>query len=110
MSILSLSIQSERTFLKQLHKFYDDIYSYVQLHFKSIIDKIKRRSSKQEKITDITVSIDGTWKRRGHVSNYGLVFVIDFHSGLCIDFEVMSLFCEACTRKRLISSETKFRK
>ncbi|CAF1475225.1 unnamed protein product, partial [Rotaria sordida] len=109
MSTLSLSIQSERTFLKQLHKFYDDMYSYAQQHFTSIIDKIKRRS-KQEKIIDITVSIDGTWKRRGHVSNYGLVFVIDVHSGLCIDFEVMSLFCEACTRKRSILSETKFRK
>ncbi|CAF3224215.1 unnamed protein product, partial [Rotaria sp. Silwood2] len=109
MSTLSLSIQSERTFLKQLHKFYDDMYCYAQQHFTSIIDKIKRRS-KQEKIIDITVSIDGTWKRRGHVSNYGLVFVIDVHSGLCIDFEVMSLFCEACTRKRSILSGTKFRK
>ena len=110
MSLLSLSIQSERTFLNQLHKFYDDIYDYAQLHFKSIIDKIKGRNSKHKNIIDITVSIDGTWKRRGHVSNYGIVFVIDVRSGLCIDFEVMSLFCAACTRKRSLSSETEFRK
>jgi hypothetical protein len=110
MSTLSLSIQSERTFLNQLHKFYDDIYGFAQQHFKTIIDKIKSRSRKQEKIIDIIVSIDGTWKRRGHVSNYGIVFVIDVQSGLCIDFEVMSLYCEACTRKRSRLSEAKFLK
>jgi mRNA-degrading endonuclease RelE of RelBE toxin-antitoxin system len=110
MSMLSLSIQSERTFLKHLHKLYDDIYSYSQAYFKSIIEQIKRRSNTQENIVDITVSIDGTWKRRGHVSNYGIVFVIDVDSGLCIDFEVMSLFCEACTKRRSILSETKFKK
>lgn len=108
MSTLSLSIQSERTFLQQLHKFYDDIYLYAQEHFKNIITNVKNRNGKQEDIMDIIVSIDGTWKRRGHVSNYGIVFVIDVQSGLCIDFEVMSLYCEACAKKKSELSRTNF--
>lgn len=108
MSTLFLSVQSERTFLKQLHTFYDDIYDYAQQHFRNIITNIKERNNKPEDIMNIVVSIDGTWKRRGHVSNYGLVFVIDVQSGLCIDFEVMSLYCEACAKKRLELSRTNF--
>lgn len=108
MSTLSLSIQSERTFLNHLHNFYDDIYQYAQEQFRDIITNIKNRSKNPEDVLDIIVSIDGTWKRRGHVSNYGLVYVIDVHSGLCIDFEVMSLYCETCVKKKTKLSKTNF--
>ncbi|CAF3041448.1 unnamed protein product, partial [Rotaria sp. Silwood2] len=108
MSSLCLSIQSERTFLYQLHKHYDSLHDYAQEHFKKIINKIKYRSNNTQEIMDITVSIDGTWKRRGHISNFGIVFVIDVQSGMCIDYEVMSLLCEACVMKKAKLSKTQF--
>jgi hypothetical protein len=50
-------------------------------------------------VIDISVSYDGTWQRRGgggHVSNYGIGFVIEIVSGLAIDFYVMSKYCFGC--------------
>jgi hypothetical protein len=100
MSMLALPIQSERTFLHQLHKHYDGLHHFAQQHFKKMINDIKIRSKKEQKIMNTTVSIDGTWKRRGHVSNFGIVYIIDVQSGLCIDYEVMSLLCELCNTKK----------
>ena len=110
MATLSLSIQSERTFLRQLHKYYDGLHNFAQQHFKTIIKNIKSRNNNRQNIMNITVSIDGTWKRRGHVSNYGIVYIIDVQSGLCIDYEVMSLLCEACNFKKSKLSQSQFTK
>ena len=40
--------------------------------------------------TCITVSFDGTWQKRGHVSMHGVVAVIDVVTGLVVDYEVLS--------------------
>ncbi|CAF4884596.1 unnamed protein product [Rotaria sp. Silwood1] len=100
MSSLCLSITAKTAFLQQLHKQYDALNDFAQKHFQTIIDDIKFKNNKQDKIIDITVSLDGTWKRRGHISNYGIVFLIDVQSGYCIDYEVMSLYCEVCQMKK----------
>jgi len=47
-------------------------------------------------IVDITVSCDGTWQRRGFSSLFGAVFIIDYNTGLVLDYVVKSKFCEAC--------------
>ena len=39
-----------------------------------------------ETITDIDVSVDGTWQRRGFSSLNGAVTVISFLSGKCLAF------------------------
>ncbi|CAF3980500.1 unnamed protein product [Rotaria sp. Silwood1] len=108
MATLSLSIQSERTFLRQLHKYYDGLHNFTQQHFKTLINNIKSKNNNRQNIMNITVSIDGTWKRRGHVSNYGIVYIIDVQSGLCIDYEVMSLLCEVCNFKKSKLSPSQF--
>ena len=47
-------------------------------------------------VVDITVSFDGTWHKRGFTSNYGVGIVIDVSTGLVLDFEVLSKYCQAC--------------
>ena len=100
MATLSLSIQSERTFLPQLNKYYDGSHNFAQQDFKTIIKNITSRNNSRQNIMSITVSIDITWKQRDHVSNYGIVYINDVQSGLCIDYEVISLLCEACYFKK----------
>lgn len=110
MSTLGLSITSERTFLRQLHKFYDELHVFAKEKFQSIIDELKRNQKNQHEIINITVSVDGTWKRRGHVSYYGIIFLIHADSGLCIDYEVLSLLCEKCNMKKRLLSKKQFKK
>ncbi len=43
----------------------------------------------------------GTWKKRGHLSNYGIVLVVEMDTGLALDFEVLSTRCEKCERNQL---------
>ena len=49
------------------------------------------------KVTDITVSCDGTWQRRGYSSLNGVVTVIASDSGKCVDYRVLLKTCSACT-------------
>lgn len=51
-------------------------------------------SLKEGDILNISVSYDGTWQKRGHMSNLGIGIVIDV---LVIDFEIFSKYCQNCT-------------
>ncbi|GFX00012.1 uncharacterized protein TNCV_3080081 [Trichonephila clavipes] len=53
-------------------------------------------SLKNQEIIDVSVSYDGTWQKRGHTSNLGLGIIIDVLSGLVLDFEVLSKYCQNC--------------
>lgn len=54
-------------------------------------------------IIDIAVSFDGTWHTRGHSSQTGVACVIDLMTGICLDYHVMSKYCQKCetTGKRM---------
>ncbi|XP_052130897.1 uncharacterized protein LOC113206150 isoform X2 [Frankliniella occidentalis] len=52
---------------------------------------------KDQPVLDITVSVDGSWHRRGHISMYGFVATIDVLTGLVVDFEILSKFCLMCS-------------
>ncbi|KAK3920751.1 AP-1 complex subunit beta-1 [Frankliniella fusca] len=54
-------------------------------------------SVKNQEVLEITVSIDGSWHRRGHTSLYGFVAAIDVLTGLVIDYEILSKFCLMCS-------------
>ncbi|GBO40547.1 hypothetical protein AVEN_147217-1 [Araneus ventricosus] len=51
-----------------------------------------------------SVSVDGTWQRRGYSSLNGVVIAISILSGKVIDMEVMSQFCKKCDAKTSSSS------
>ncbi len=48
----------------------------------------------------ITVSFDGTWQKRGHMSMHGVAAVIEVVTGLVVDFVVLSTYCHSCSLKR----------
>ncbi|KAE8742809.1 hypothetical protein FOCC_FOCC011667 [Frankliniella occidentalis] len=48
-------------------------------------------------LLELTISIDGSWHRRGHTSLYGFVAAIDVLTGLVVDFEILSKFCLMCS-------------
>ena len=64
-------------------------------------DKLEEQPSTSTADTDapgITVSYDGTWHKRGHSSHVGVGVAIDFDSGLVLDAQVVSNFCNGCLR------------
>lgn len=46
--------------------------------------------------TEITVSVDGTWQKRGFSSLNGVVAAVSVSTGKVIDVEIMSRHCKAC--------------
>ncbi|KYM96705.1 hypothetical protein ALC62_00134 [Cyphomyrmex costatus] len=46
--------------------------------------------------TELTVSGDGTWKKRGFTSLYGVTSLIGYYSGKIIDIFVKSSYCKQC--------------
>ncbi|CAN8006649.1 unnamed protein product, partial [Ixodes pacificus] len=46
---------------------------------------------------NIDIIFDGTWKTRGHDSHIGVGCIIQLHTGLVNDHEVVSNFCLGCT-------------
>lgn len=53
----------------------------------------------KDAVLDITVSYDGSWQKRGFTSKYGIGCFIEILTGLVIDFEVLSKFCNQCEVK-----------
>ena len=51
-------------------------------------------------VIDIGVSLDGTWQKRGFVSNNGTVAAISIDSGKIIDIETMNRYCKPCDQKK----------
>ncbi|XP_077517442.1 uncharacterized protein LOC144128181 [Amblyomma americanum] len=54
---------------------------------------------------EIAVMYDGTWHKRGHKSHNGIGTVVSLDTGLCLDFEVLSNFCLACSRHKALPNE-----
>ncbi|XP_037504717.1 uncharacterized protein LOC119379487 [Rhipicephalus sanguineus] len=50
--------------------------------------------------SDVPVMFDGTWQKRGHKSHNGVGTVVSLDTGLCLDFEVLSNYCHACSIHR----------
>jgi hypothetical protein len=47
--------------------------------------------------SNVTISGDGTWHRRGHTSLHGVVSVISADTGKVLDSEVLSKYCHSCS-------------
>ena len=90
---------SKTTFNDKQSKIHD---AYVSVCQNSMQDAaVENRKLLQEKfdsaaISDLDVSLDGTWQRRGYASLNGIVTAISHENGKCIDYEVLSKDCQAC--------------
>lgn len=45
------------------------------------------------------VSYDGSWQKRGHTSLIAVGAVVEAETGLVLDYETISKYCEKCTKK-----------
>lgn len=49
---------------------------------------------------DIAAAFDGTWQKRGHTSLNGVVTATSFDTGKILDIEVLSKYCQGCTKPK----------
>ena len=61
----------------------------------------------EEKVAHVSVTVDGTWQKRGNSSKIGVVFVISVETGEILDYEVKSLFCHGCKAHSSWNQESK---
>jgi len=54
------------------------------------------RLTSSESVSDIGVSVDSTWQRRGYSSLNGVVAAISIDNGKILDIEVMNKHCNGC--------------
>lgn len=88
-------------FLKQ--KSYDSILKYILSATKEVFNQFTKRAVHQEVEMNeglnkkhLTVSGDGTWKKRGFSSLYGVSSLIGYYTGKIVDVIVKSAYCKLC--------------
>lgn len=73
--------------------------SIVQLVLKQAVKEEQQEITNQNSSDDIkklTVSGDGTWRKRGFTSLYGVAVLIGHLTGKVVDFIVKSAYCAEC--------------
>ena len=78
------------------------IYDVSKNVFKSVCEKAVReeqeKNAKNEiPLLNLKVSGDGTWKKRGFTSLYGVLSLIGYYTGKVLDLVVKSKFCQPCS-------------
>ncbi|KAL7290650.1 hypothetical protein TKK_0015411 [Trichogramma kaykai] len=84
--------------------FYDKVVKHIQIASEEVSQDSIMRAAKEKKylaVKDgekdgITVSGDGTWRKRGFFSLYGIVTLIGYKVGKIVDYTVQSKYCKAC--------------
>lgn len=56
---------------------------------------------------DLTVALDGTWQKRGHTSNNGVVSATSVATGKVLDVEILSKYCQGCVTYKNNENELK---
>lgn len=56
-----------------------------------------------EDTSDVGVSIDGTWQRKGFSSTLGVTTAISIDTGKVLDVAIMSKSCKGCTSMKKVA-------
>lgn len=85
---------------------YDIILRNIHTTAKSVCELFLRNAVKEEikkaseakncETAELTVSGDGTWKKRGFTSLFGIVSVIGYHTGKVLDVIIKNSYCKMC--------------
>lgn len=85
------------------HSFYDKVVKRMNTATNLVCKNSMMRAAKEEKTISIengengiVVSGDGSWRKRGFTSLYGLVTLIGYNFGKIVDCVVKSKYCKAC--------------
>ncbi|XP_018338797.1 PREDICTED: uncharacterized protein LOC108746486 [Trachymyrmex septentrionalis] len=85
---------------------YDGIIQHIHASLQKIyndtchkaVEEEKQYNEKEEQpLTNLKVSGDGSWKKRGFSSLYGVTTLIGYNTGKVIDLLVKSSYCQICT-------------
>ncbi|CAB3262536.1 unnamed protein product [Arctia plantaginis] len=88
---------------------YDQIVQHLYTASKTMFESVCKKAVEEEKELNIQnerpadrfkVSGDGSWKKRGYTSLYGVTTLIGYYSGKVIDLNVKSGYCHTCTIKK----------
>ncbi|XP_050027338.3 uncharacterized protein [Dermacentor andersoni] len=90
-----------KSFAAISRKIHDAAMSAVSENLRKLREITKRDAGGD----NIAVMYDGTWHKRGHKSHNGIGTVVSLDTGLCLDFEVLSNYCLACSRHRVLPDE-----
>ena len=86
-----------KTFNAHVKTIYDKSKTYSAALLDKAVTRVKTLyNPADDGITDIHVSYDGTWHKRGHTSKTGMGCVIENKSGLVVDYEVLTTYCPTC--------------
>lgn len=107
---LSRSFLNQSTYDFYINKIHECIIIVTEKLFSSVATEEKQLTSlanNMEDTTDVTVSGDGTWKKRGFASLYGVSSLIKYHSGNVLDVIVKWSYCKLCEswKKKLDTAE-----
>ena len=76
---------------------------------KKAVEEEKELNVQNERPTDhLKVSGDGSWKKRGYTSLYGVTTLIGYYSGKVIDLDVKSGYCHTCAIKKSTMNDEEF--
>lgn len=59
-----------------------------------------------QKIANVSETVDGTWQKIGHSSKIGVVFVISLDTGKMLYYSVKSLVCHECKARNGVDKDT----
>lgn len=95
----SSSFLSKSVYNSYVQKISETVQNVSKQMFSSAIAEEKEETSEANNVEDtdeLTVSGDGTWKKRGFSSLFGVSSLIGHYSGKVLDICVKSLYCHAC--------------
>ena len=105
--IMNMPAMHEHTYYRNSKHVYDATHSAGQEHLQDAVKIVRQEymtldpTLGDNDIINITVTFDGSWQKRGHKSLFGVASVIDVHTGLVLDFHVMSKYCQECSSCKL---------
>ncbi|XP_063986122.1 uncharacterized protein LOC135167084 isoform X2 [Diachasmimorpha longicaudata] len=107
---ISSSFLNQSTYDFYINKIHECITIVAEKLFSSAATEEKQMTSLTNNIedtTDVTVSGDGTWKKRGFASLYGVSSLIGYQTGKVLDVIVKSSYCKLCEswKKKLDTAE-----
>ncbi|GFS17658.1 hypothetical protein ElyMa_006827200 [Elysia marginata] len=96
--MMDMPVLHHKTYLQHQKAIHEKSSSYSSQIMSEAVQIVRNAYPEQagKPIIDIDVSYDGSWHTRGHKSNCGLGCVIENRTGLVVDNEVLSKFCQKC--------------
>ncbi|OWR50850.1 hypothetical protein KGM_202497 [Danaus plexippus plexippus] len=96
---------------------YDQIVKHLYTASKTMFESVCKKAVDEEKELNIQnerpadrlkVSGDGSWKKRGYTSLYGVTTLIGYFSGKVVDLDVKSGYCHTCAIKKNTLDDDEF--